>query len=267
MTSLNKINIGRFVRYLLRLPLLALHVFVVLPFLLIILISPLARHSRTNVGFADWAVRKWSAGLMRIFGFKMRRFGTPLSGPALFVANHISWIDIVALHSQRWMGFVAKAEIERWPIVGWCASRGGTIYHHRGNNDSLSDVMNVMLERLNYGRAIGVFPEGRTSRGDKLGVFHARIFQPAVIAQVPAQPVALKFGTGGNAQTIIAFAENENFMQNFIRLLGEPSRICEVHFLEPITASEDGRRKMADYCHRKIAHVLSANGNNASDQR
>ena len=151
----------------------------------------------------------------------------------------------------------AKAEIARWPLVGWLASRGGTIYHHRGSNDSLHGVMHQMVQRLEQGLSVGVFPEGRTTRGDAIATFHARIFQPAVLAGVPAQPVALKYGLRGNAQTIIAFGERENFFQNFVRLLGEPGRVAEVHFLEPVAASEDGRRRMADTCRARIIAAMA----------
>lgn len=243
-------------RYLWRLPFLLLHVLVGLPITLL-MINPLcAKLSLRGERLDHWAVRMWSIGLVRTFGFRVRRYGTPLPGAVMFVANHVSWIDITLLHSQRWMGFVAKAEIERWPLIGWLASRGGTIYHHRGNNDSLHGVMHQMVQRLERGLAVGVFPEGRTTDGAAIGVFHARIFQPAVLAGVPAQPVALKYGAKGCAQTQVAFARGESFMGNFLRLLGDPARVVEVHFLEPVAASEDGRRRMADSCRERIVAAM-----------
>ncbi|HAI58457.1 MAG TPA: 1-acyl-sn-glycerol-3-phosphate acyltransferase, partial [Xanthomonadaceae bacterium] len=197
-------------------------------------------------------IRAWSAGLLRVFGFRVRRFGTPLPGAVLFVANHVSWIDIELFHSQLWAGFVSKAEVEKWPLVGWLASLGGTIYHHRGSQDSLHGVMHQMLLRLQQGRPVAVFPEGRATDGTAVGVFHARIFQPALLAGVPVQPVALRYGPGGDAQPIVAFAPGEGFVANFVRLLGEPGRVAEVHFLEPVAPSEDGRRRMAETCRERV---------------
>ena len=101
-----------------------------------------------------------------------------------------------------------------------------------------------------------MFPEGRTTRGDAIGIFHARIFQPAVVAAVPAQPVALKYGARGDAQTTVAFQKNEHFLGNFLRLLGEPPRAAEVHFLEPVAASEEGRRRMAETCRERIIAAM-----------
>lgn len=249
---------GRVLRYLLRIPLLLLHLLVSLPATLL-LINPLsARIELRGERLDHRAIRWWSGMLLRIFGFRVRRYGTPLPGAVMFVANHVSWIDIELMHSQRMMGFVAKAEIARWPLVGWLASRGGTIYHHRGSNDSLHGVMHQMVQRLQSGQAVGVFPEGRTTRGDAIGVFHARIFQPAIVAGVPAQPVALKYGLRGDAQTIVAFAEKESFFANFLRLLGEPSRVAEVHFLEPVAPGDDGRRRMAEACRARIVAAMEA---------
>ncbi len=201
-------------------------------------------------------VRLWSHGLLRIFGWRVRRFGRPLPGPVLLVANHLSWLDIEVVHSQVAAGFVAKAEISRWPLIGWLARRGGTIYHRRGNSESLHGVMHLMLERLRRGLPVAVFPEGRATSGKAVGPFHARIFQPAVLAGVPAQPVALKYGEGGCAQTLVAFRPDEHFLGNFLRLLGEPGRTVEVHFLEPVPAGEDGRRRMANLCRERIVAAL-----------
>jgi 1-acyl-sn-glycerol-3-phosphate acyltransferase len=67
----------------------------------------------------------------------------------------------------------------------------------------------------------------------------------------------LKYGLRGSAQTSVAFAPKENFLANFLRLLGDPPRVAEVHFLEPIAAAEDGRRRMAETCRDRIIEAMS----------
>ena len=248
---------ARTCRYLYRIPLLLLHILLPLPLTLLCLAPPLSRIHWGAETLGARAVRAWSTGLMRIFGFRLRRFGTPLPGATLFVANHVSWIDIETLHSQRMMGFVAKQEIRGWPLVGWLAAQGQTIFHQRGSSDSLNGVMEQMAARLREGRSVGVFPEGRTRGGTEVGPFHARIFSAAVEAHVPVQPVALRYGARGEAQTQVAFGLRENFLQNFLRLLGEPGRVAEVHFLEPVAAAEDGRRRMAQTCRERIIAAMS----------
>lgn len=246
-------------RLAVRVPFLLLHLLLGLP-LCLLAINPLTArwHLASGERVDHRAIRLWSTVMLRVFGFRVRRIGKPLPGAAFFVANHVCWIDITLMHSQRVLGFVAKAEISRWPLIGWLASRAGTIYHHRGNNESLHGVMHQMLERLRSGEAVGVFPEGRTTDGSEVRTFHARIFQPAVLAEVPVQPVALRYGAGGNAQTIIAFGPGESFFANFLRLLGEPSRVAEVHFLPPVQPNSDGRRRLAQTCRERIVGVMTA---------
>lgn len=245
-------------RYLLRTPLLLLHVLIGLP-LTLLMINPLtARWQIAGERVDHRVIRAWSGGLMRVFGMRVRRYGQPLRGAHMLVANHVSWIDIELVHSQRVVGFVAKAEIGRWPLIGWMARRAGTIYHQRGSTTSLGDVLGLMAERLQSGQAVGVFPEGGTSGGDQIRAFHARIFQAAFEAQVPVQPVALRYGAGGNAQTQVAFARGENFLQNFLRLLGEPTRVAEVHFLTPIQPGEEGRRRVAEQARTAIIEVMES---------
>ncbi|RPE80054.1 lysophospholipid acyltransferase family protein [Vulcaniibacterium tengchongense] len=245
-------------RYAYRVPLLLWHVLVDLP-LVLLMMTPLTRNLRIGEETLEHRlIRAWSAGLMRIFGFRLRRFGEPLPGAAMFVANHVSWIDIEALHSQRMMGFVAKREIQSWPVVGWLAARGETIFHARGSTESLGGVLHEMLGRLRGGRSVGVFPEGGTRGGREIGPFHARIFLAAVEAGVPVQPVALRYGERGEAQHVVAFQPRESFLANFLRLLGEPPRPAEVHFLEPIQPGQaEGRRRIAELARARIVEAMT----------
>jgi 1-acyl-sn-glycerol-3-phosphate acyltransferase len=248
----------RWLRYLYRVPMLLWHAAIDLPLVLLLMLPPWGRiRLRGGESLEYRMIRAWQAGLMRVFGFRMRRSGTPLAGAVVFVANHVSWVDIVALHSQRMMGFVAKRVIAGWPLVGWMATRGETIFHERGSTESLGGVMHEMLARLRGGRAVGVFPEGRTRGGAEVGPFHARIFTAAVEAHAPVQPVALCYGEHCAAQTVVAFRGREGFGGNFLRLLGEPARVADVRFLEPIPpGSEEGRRRIAELARERIVAAM-----------
>ena len=239
-------------RYVLRLPLLAWHACIHLP--IVMLLIGLGRG-----GPVSHAAVRWFAGsLLWIFGMRLRREGDPLRGGTLFVANHISWVDIVALHSQHMMGFIAKAEIRSWPVVGWVTTHAETIFLQRGNSDSLSGVMDEMAQRLRDGRAVAAFPEGGTRDGTALGPFHARIFTAAVQADASVQPVALCYGERCEAQPIVAFAPRESFVANFFRLLGEPARPVRVCFLEPILHAEHaGRRAIAQTARERVAVAMA----------
>ena len=116
----------------------------------------------------------------------------------------------------------------------------------------------AMMRRLREGRSVGVFPEGGTRGGGDVGPFHARIFLAAVEAGVPVQPVALRYGDRGAAQTVVAFGPRENFLSNFARLLGEPPRRAEVHFLAPIAPGDaEGRRRIAELARARIVDAMA----------
>ncbi len=248
----------RALRYLWRVPLLLVHA--VLAILLAALVLSWNQERVMRDGHEPLPhrlIRWWSLGLMWIFGLRAVRVGQPLPDPVLFVANHTSWIDIELLHSQRAACFVAKAEIAHWPLVGWLAASGGTIFHRRGNNYSLAAVMAVMVERLRQGHSVAVFPEGGSGIDGVLRVFHARIFQAALDAEVAVQPVALRFARGGRRVVSAGFREDESFFGNFLRLLGEPPMDAEVHFLPVVPVSSSGRRHMAEQARERIAVALA----------
>ncbi|HEX5959835.1 MAG TPA: lysophospholipid acyltransferase family protein [Rhodanobacteraceae bacterium] len=202
-------------------------------------------------------LRNWSRIFLRTFGVRVVCVGEPLHDPVMFVANHASWMDITALHAVRPAGFVAKAEIGRWPLVGWMARRAGTIFHQRGNNHSLAAVMAVMSGRLRAGRSIAAFPEGGTAPAGTLKVFHARILQAALDAAAPVQPVALRYLKHGEPSPEVLFKPGEGFLHNVLRVLASRTLTAEVHFLRPVVFDpEGGRRRMAEAARAEIAQVL-----------
>ncbi len=245
-------------RYLWRVPLLLGHIVLGIALALIVTWNRQAVMRNGREPFSHRLIRWWSRMLLRIFGMRAVRIGQPLPDAVLFVANHTSWLDIVMLHSQRAACFVAKSEIARWPLVGWMAACAGTIFHRRGNNHSLSSVMQVMVERLRGGRSVAVFPEGGSGYNGVLKVFHARIFQVALDADVSVQPVALRFARHGVRNIDAGFRVGESFVHNIVRLLGEAPMDAEVHFLAAVPASPDARRRMAELSRGRIEAALGS---------
>ena len=111
----------------------------------------------------------------------------------LLVANHISWLDITSLHAARYCRFVSKADIKKWPVIGTLATGVGTLFIERESRRDAMRVVQHMTTRLREGDAIGIFPEGTTSDGRSLLPFHANLFEAAIAAGAPVQPVALDF--------------------------------------------------------------------------
>jgi 1-acyl-sn-glycerol-3-phosphate acyltransferase len=113
-----------------------------------------------------------------------------------------------------------------------------------------------MVDRLRQGLAVAVFPEGGIRPGNRVHTFHARIFQAAIDADVPAQPVALRMTRDGAPTDVLCERPREGFLGCFLRVLGERRTDVEVIFLDPVRADGSGRRRMADACRGQILAAL-----------
>jgi len=195
--------------------------------------------------FAEILSCWWSRMICRIFGIGRQLTGEFRPGAQLVVANHISWIDIALLHSFTAMGFVAKAEISGWPLLGTVARAGGSVFHHRGSHDSASGVAAQMTKRLRENRKVAIFPEGGILTGEGVKLFHARLFAASIEAGVPVQPVMLRYLRDGSRYDDITFLPGENFMVNFLRLLMQKRCVADVRVLPLIDTAGQQRRQLA----------------------
>jgi 1-acyl-sn-glycerol-3-phosphate acyltransferase len=194
----------------------------------------------------------WSRVICRIFGIRRRLSGEFSPGAQLVVANHISWIDIALLHSFTAMGFVAKAEIDGWPLLGTLARAGGSVFHRRGSHDSANGVAEQMVGRLRENRRVAIFPEGGILPGEGVKLFHARLFAAPIEAGVPVQPVMLRYLRDGARYDDITFLPDENFMANFIRLLMQKRCVADVHVLPLIETAGKQRRQLAQESEKAV---------------
>ena len=239
-------------RLLYRLPWLFLQIFIGLPLVLLSYSPWLISLRKKPPELSDIMLRWWGRMVCRIFGLKRDVLGEFPAGPQLIVANHISWLDIKLLHSVSPMGFVAKAEIERWPLAGWVASFGETVYHHRGSHDSAQGVNEAMIERLQQGRKVAIFPEGGILPGYGVRHFHARMFAAAIDAGIPVQPVMIRYLRDGKHHERITFLKGESFLVNFFRLLVQKPCIAQVQILPAIESQGKQRRDLSRQCEAAV---------------
>lgn len=202
--------------------------------------------TQTGAQKADEVSIRLANRLAWLFGVRVRVSGTPPEGPVLIAANHISWLDIPVLHSACATGFVGKAEIDDWPVFNYIARSGGTIFHQRGCHDSAADVISAMVERLEQGRAVAIFPEGGIKPGSSVRVFHARMFRPAVDIGCPVQPVMLRYMSDGHRDDDFSFRAGESMLANIGRVLARRGVVADVHFLPTIEAAGKPRRLLAE---------------------
>jgi 1-acyl-sn-glycerol-3-phosphate acyltransferase len=139
-------------------------------------------------------VQAWAMQLLRIWDIDLEVRGKPVvTGPALLVSNHISWLDILVIHATRHCRFVSKSELREWPLLGTLATGAGTLYIERAQRKDAMRMVKDMTQSLRNGEVLAVFPEGTT--GDGIGVlpFHANLIQSAIEGLAPVQPLAVQF--------------------------------------------------------------------------
>lgn len=229
---------------------------VVFGLLVIVLTFPLLRHSGRL-----WAKQYWSMVLLCLCGVRVSHVGKPLlSGPVLWVVNHVSWLDIFAVNTVRAVVFVAKSEIRRWPLLGLLARGAGSIFIERASRHAVQKVGREMQDIFKLEQVVGLFPEGTTSQGYDLLPFYANLFEPARRANVPIQPVALLFFHHDKRSDFAAFVGDENLMQNLWKVLGGKGVRIEVEFLAPIWVPDGlpapARAELGARAHQVLREVV-----------
>ncbi len=111
-----------------------------------------------------------------LFSVRVIERGRPPEGlPTLVLANHVSWLDIPVIGSRRPLSFIAKAEIETWPVVGLFAKLQRSVFIDRGRRKATAEVNHVVARRLVRGEAIVLFAEGTTGDGNRLLPFRSSL--------------------------------------------------------------------------------------------
>lgn len=110
--------------------------------------------------------------------------------PVIYVANHSSWLDIPVLGTKIFSVFVAKGDIERWPIMGLVSKIGRTIFVSR-NRSTTGRERDDMIRRLATGDNLILFPEGTSSDGSRVLPFMSTFFAIAKLPRLPKNAPAM----------------------------------------------------------------------------
>lgn len=207
---------------------------------------------------SEWALTFWSNGTCRLFGIVPRWSGQLADGPVLVVSNHLSWADIQLMHCVGPVSFVAKAEIGDWPVFGFLANRGGTIYHKRGCHDSASSVFGQVLAHLEGGGRVAVFPEGGVLPGSHVHRFHARMFKVAQETQCAIQPAMVRYLSDRRRDDDAGFRDGEPFVPNLVRMMGRRSVVADLQFLEPFEPEGLPRKQLAARAEAAVREAYDA---------
>ncbi|MFE9095829.1 lysophospholipid acyltransferase family protein [Streptomyces sp. NPDC007264] len=200
-------------------------------------------------------IRAWCRTVVRAAGVRVRIDGAaPPRGGLLMVANHISWLDVPLLAAVRPGRMLAKAEIRRWPVAGALTARSGALFIDRDRLRALPGTVARIADGLRAGSAVVVFPEGSTWCGRAQGRFRRAAFQAALDADVPVQPVRLRYRCdAGPASTAPAFVGSDSLLTSLWRVVSARRLVAEVRVM-PVLAPDAGtdRRALARAAERSV---------------
>ncbi len=202
--------------------------------------------------------KKWLQNVVKAVGLEVQVKGKVATDEqsSLWVANHISWMDIAVVGSQG-AGFLSKSEVRKWPLIGWLGDKSGTIFIERGGKNASQVAAKAIAEKIFAGDNILVFPEGTTSSGDNVKRFHARIFAPALDHQLSVQPIVVQYLDEQGQLHPKAVWNNQSFMSNMLGVLAQPRIRVILTFLPVIDAQQfTERRQLADLVENQIRDVV-----------
>jgi 1-acyl-sn-glycerol-3-phosphate acyltransferase len=214
--------------------------------------------------------RAWHRGCCAIFGLEVRVHGAPaLAGGTLYVANHVSYLDIAVLGAVLNVPFVAKSEIAGWPVIGLIGRLGGSLFIERRAGQARGQ-RDALAARLAAGERLILFAEGTSSSGERVLPFKSALFAALVPGDgarpIQMQPVTVAYPRfrgglriGHGMRPLYAWYGDMTLLPHIWSVLGLPGAEVEVRFHLPVSAAAFASRKaLALHAERQVADGLAA---------
>ena len=177
--------------------------------------------------------------------------------PRLFVANHVSWLDVYAVGAWQPVRFVAKSETATWPLAGTITRNFDAVFIVRGSFRDAARVKARVAAALAAGDSVVVFPEATTTDGTRLARFHTAMFQAAIDAGAVVQPIALRYRKAdGSPCPAAAFVGDDTFAASLGRVIREAAVHVDVHVGPVLASAGRTRRELAARAQAVVAGAL-----------
>lgn len=208
----------------------------------------------------DQKIQEWSKHLLKIFNIQLSVRDDQLltEQPYLMASNHISWMDIHVINAFKPVRFVAKSEVENWPIFGWMAKQLGTVFIRRDSSRHARQVVGQMAEVLQT-ESICIFPEGTSTVGECVLPFRPNLFEAAIASRTPVFPLAIQYTnkSTGVRSDAPAFVGEMGLLRSMANILGERDLQVTLTVLPPCDGDlELDRKRLAAHAQELIAKTL-----------
>jgi 1-acyl-sn-glycerol-3-phosphate acyltransferase len=219
--------------------------------------------------FFQWVLRKLNAPGWGVIGvryysalctalrMRVRVVGEPVRNRAvLFISNHVSWADILAIGSIAPIAYVSKSEIGNWPMVGTAAKSQRTIFVDRSRRQQTGDAIADIVDRLATGTSVVLFAEGTSSDGNRVLPFrsaligavkeasarseHGILIQPMSICYTALNGITM----GRQHRPVVAWYGDLDFMPHITAFIKRGAVDAVVTYGEPIKADASSDRKV-----------------------
>ncbi len=203
--------------------------------------------ARRHQAWNNWIQRTWTRGLLRALGFAVEVRGVAPAKPFFMVANHLSYVDVLVFGSQLGATFISKAELGSWPVLGHLARITGTLFINR---DSKRDAIRVLEEidrAITRGAGVVLFPEGTSSRGDRVHPLRPALLHWAATRSFPVHTATVSYLSGDPrrpADLAICWWGDMEFAPHLTQLLAarRPRAVLSFH---PTPVTGNDRRPLA----------------------
>ena len=192
------------------------------------------------------ALRTLARAMLAVLGIKLVKQGPALRPGSLLAANHVSWLDILALLAVAPVRLVAKGEVGAWPGIGVLAGLSGAIFIDRSRPKALPATVAEVTAALRAGRSVAAFPEGTTFCGASRGRFRPALFQAAIDAGAPVVPAAICYDT-----TAAAFIGDDTLWDSI-------RRVAALRSLTVTLVTAPALRPTADADRRTLARAAQS---------
>ncbi|WP_180174883.1 1-acyl-sn-glycerol-3-phosphate acyltransferase [Acinetobacter sp. YH01022] len=202
-------------------------------------------------------VQHFCRELCKVFNLEIQVHGVIPREPALWVSNHVSWLDIAVLGSSARVFFLAKAEIEKWPLFGKLAKGGGTLFIKRGSGDSIK-IKEQITTFLKRDIPVLFFPEATTSDGSKIKKIYGRILGAAIDANRPVQICLICYvNQEGELDTIAPFVGDLSFADHVKNVLEMPKVMVHLMALPAIAVEGHDVESLTEAVHTQMIAGLA----------
>jgi len=203
-------------------------------------------------------IRRWSRKLLSILGVELRVHGELAHPNVQVVANHVSWLDIFALHAIGPVRFIVKSAIGDCPMIGRLVRGVGTLFVERARRRDTHRVNREVADALAAGDIVAVFPEGTVTDGSKVLPFKGSLLQPIIDAGGRIQPVAIAYRDGAGERSCAAPYHDVHFLGSLWRIAGARSLVAELVAMPPLETSGRHRRELAREAEIAIRAALAS---------